>query len=113
MNLFFLGVLNFLIEIIQSKQESDPRMTPNPIKNQFILTPSFLDEPLLELKSLAQPGWIINEFSLPNGSRQTRIAAINKRLSQIVVESILAGRRPVSIAGDCLSAIGVLTGLQR
>jgi len=88
-------------------------MTPNPIKNQFILTPSFLDEPLLELKSLVQPGWIINEFSLPNGSRQTRIAAINKRLSQIVVESILAGRRPVSIAGDCLSAIGVLTGLQR
>lgn len=81
--------------------------------NQFILTPLFLDEPLPGLEIIAEPDWIINKPPLPNGDRQTRIISVNRELAHVVAETIAAGKRPVSIAGDCLSAIGVLTGLQR
>ena len=82
------------------------------IKNQFILSPFFLDEPVSGLETLAKPGWIINKPSLPNSDKQTRIAAVDRRIAQIVAGTISAGKRPVSIAGDCVSAIGVLAGLQ-
>jgi arginase len=81
--------------------------------NQFILTPLFLDEPLPGLETIAEPDWIINKPTLLNGDKQTRITAVNRELANVVAETISAGKRPVSIAGDCLSAIGVLTGLQR
>lgn len=83
------------------------------MKDQFILTPFFLDDPVPGLKPLAGPDWIINEPSLPEGGRQARIAAIQAALGRVVAGTMSAGRRPVSIAGDCLSAIGVLAGLQR
>jgi len=79
--------------------------------NQFILTPFFLDEPCPGLKSLAGPNWILNEPPLPNGDKPARIAAVNQRLAQLVSRAVSGGRRPVSIAGDCMSAIGVLAGL--
>lgn len=85
----------------------------NLIHNQFILTPLFLDEPLPELKSLAGPGWIINEPTMPRGDRMSRVSAINEALARHVQEAIASGGRPVSIAGDCLGAIGVLAGLER
>jgi len=81
--------------------------------DQFILTPFFLDDPVPGLKTLAAPEWIINEPSLPEGSRQARIATVQEALARAVAGTMSAGRRPVSIAGDCLSAIGVLAGLQR
>jgi arginase len=80
--------------------------------NTFILTPSFLDQPLPGLKSLARPGWTINEPDLPPGDQTARIAAINVGLARVVARTVAAGRRPVSLAGDCLSAIGVAAGLQ-
>lgn len=81
--------------------------------DQFILTPLFLDEPLPGLETIAEPDWIINKPTLLNGDKQTRITAVNRELANVVAETISAGKRPVSIAGDCLGAIGVLTGLQR
>jgi len=81
--------------------------------NQFILTPLFLDDALPGLETIAEPDWIINQPSLPDGDQQARIIAVNRGLARVVAETIAAGKRPVSIAGDCLSAIGVLTGLQR
>jgi arginase family enzyme len=63
------------------------------------------------LKSLAGPNWILNEPPLPNGDKPARIAAVNQRLAQLVSRAVSGGRRPVSIAGDCMSAIGVLAGL--
>jgi len=83
------------------------------MKDQFILTPFFLDDPVPGLEPLAEPDWIINEPSLPEGNAQARIAAIQAALATLVARTMSAGRRPVSIAGDCLSAIGMLAGLQR
>jgi arginase len=83
-----------------------------PIKNQFILTPLFLNEALPGLERLAKPDWMIIRPSVPNGAKPIQLAAINKRIAHVVAETISAGKRPVSIAGDCVSAIGVLAGLQ-
>lgn len=81
--------------------------------NHFILTPFFLDEALPGLKTVPGKDWTLNEPNLPPGSKQARIAVINRALSRLVADAVAAGRRPVSLAGDCLSAIGVLAGLQK
>lgn len=83
------------------------------MKNRFILSPSFLDEVVPELETLATSDWVINKPSLPGGDKQTRISHINGSIADFVTETIHARKRPVSIAGDCCKAIGVLAGLQR
>jgi arginase len=79
----------------------------------MILSPFFLDEPLPGLESLATPGWKINRPELPSGPKQLRMTAIHRPLAELTAETLHNGERPVSIAGDCCSAIGVLAGLQR
>ena len=81
--------------------------------NQMILTPFFLDEPLPGLEPLAASDWLINRPLLPPGPKQQRMSALHRPLADFVRQSILKGKRPVSIAGDCCAAIGVLAGLQR
>jgi arginase len=82
------------------------------INNQMILTPYFLDEPLHELENLSAPDWIINKPGLPNGEKQHRMSAIHKSLADFTRLAVENGNRPVSIAGDCCTAIGMLAGLQ-
>lgn len=83
------------------------------MQNHFILTPFFLDEPLPELKDLAKPDWEINQPQLPDAAQQTRMSAVHQPLAQKVKRTIEAGKRPVNIAGDCCTSIGVLAGLQK
>jgi arginase len=79
----------------------------------MILSPFFLDEPLPELESLATSGWQINRPELPAGPKQLRLSAIHRPLAELTAATIRKDERPVSIAGDCCTAIGVLAGLQR
>jgi len=83
------------------------------MQNQMILTPFFLDEPLPGLESLAASDWRINKPHLPDGETQQRLSALHKPLADFTQQSILNGKRPISIAGDCCTAIGMLAGLQR
>jgi arginase len=83
------------------------------MQNQFILTPYFLDQPEPDLERLAQPGWKINHAPLPEGSTQARLVALYRPLVDLVTTTAAAGDRPVSIAGDCLTSLAVLAGLQR
>jgi arginase len=83
------------------------------MKNHMILTPFFLDEPLPELENLAAPDWVINKPDLPEGDKQHRMSAIHRPLADFAQQTIENGNRPISIAGDCCTAIGVLAGLQR
>lgn len=82
-------------------------------QNRFIVSPTFLDEPVPELERLAGPGWQINRPPLPHGDHQDRMSAIHRPLAEFVCQAIAAGERPVSLAGDCCTAIGFLAGLQR
>ena len=83
------------------------------MQNQMILTPFFLDEPLPELESLAASDWRINKPLLPDGDKQQRLSALHKPLADFTQQSVLSGKRPISIAGDCCTPIGMLAGLQR
>jgi arginase len=83
------------------------------LRNRFILTPSFMGEALAGLLSSAKPGWFINKPSLPGGDKQFRMATLHRIIADFVLETVGDNQRPVSIAGDCCAAIGVLAGLQR
>jgi arginase len=81
------------------------------MENQKILTPFFLDEPLPGLESLAAPDWLMNKPILPDGDKQPRMSSLHRPLADFTRQSVLNGKRPISIAGDCCAAIGVLAGL--
>ena len=81
--------------------------------DQTILTPFFIDEPLPGFETLMQPGWHLNKPFLPKGEKMARVAVIAAGLASEVAEVVGQGDRPVSIAGDCMSAIGMTAGLQR
>ena len=83
------------------------------MKTKYILTPYFLDQPLHELKELAQPDWIVNERLLPDANKQSRMSILHKEIAKHVSEAITNGEGPISIAGDCCTAIGVMAGLQQ
>jgi len=83
------------------------------MKNQMILTPFFLDESLPELENLAAPDWSINKPELPDGDKQHRMSAIHRPLADLVRQATEKGDRPISIAGDCCSTIGMLAGMQQ
>ena len=82
------------------------------MKTQYILTPYFLDQRLDGLDKLAQPDWIINEKRLPDSNSQSRMSVLHKGLAKNVSKAIEDGLVPVSIAGDCCTAIGVMAGIQ-
>jgi len=83
------------------------------MRNRFILTPFFLDEPSPELEELAQPDWHVNKPVLPDGGKQQRMSALHRPISAYVTNALQQGDRPVSIAGDCCTTLGVLAGLQQ
>jgi hypothetical protein len=65
-----------------------------PIKNQFTLTPLFLNEPLPGLETLAKPDWILNRLSVPNSAKPAQLAAINERIAHLVAsKNIIAPER--------------------
>ncbi len=82
-------------------------------KIQFILTPYFLDQRLAGLEDLYQSGWEINQASPTKNLTITRIAEIHAGLAALVERAINAGSLPVSIAGDCCTALGMLAGIVR
>jgi arginase len=83
------------------------------MRNRFILTPFALDEPSFEMEALVQPDWKVNKPALPRGDKQRRISALHQPLAQFVTKTVLHGGRPVSLAGDCCTSLGVLAGLQQ
>ncbi len=83
------------------------------MNNQFILTPYILDQPRPGLESFVEPGWQIIKPTLPIGDTQQRMIALFRPLASHVAQAASQGDCPISLAGDCCSAIGVLTGLQQ
>jgi len=83
------------------------------MKNKFIVTPFILDQPVPDLETLIQADRILNKPVLSEATSQQRMSQIHQPLAHLVADAIAAGERPVSIAGDCCTTIGVLAGLQR
>jgi len=83
------------------------------VNNHFILTPFFLDEPVPGLLPIAKSDWELNEPILTGEDKQQRMTLIHKPLATAVSNTIQSGKRPISIAGDCCTTIGVVAGLQQ
>ncbi len=83
------------------------------MNNDIILTPYFLDSKSPGLKPLRKANWQINEPTLQPGTKQERMVSLYRPLASMVSDSLKQGRRPISIAGDCCTSIGVLAGLQQ
>jgi arginase len=81
--------------------------------NRYLLTPSFIGDPVPGLLPLAEAGWQVNDPSLPQGPPEVRMSILHGSIAGFVATAISEGTRPVSVAGDCCSAIGVHAGLQR
>ncbi len=82
------------------------------MSNNFILTPFFLDEPMPGLEKLFEPGWKLNKPMLKTSDMQERMIELYRPLRDLVAEVVIAGNRPVSIAGDCCTSLPFLAGLQ-
>ncbi len=81
--------------------------------NRMILTPFFLDQPLPDMKSLSGDDWWLVEPALEGDDVQERMITLYRPLAQAVQKAVTNGQRPVSMAGDCCTTIGVLAGLQQ
>jgi len=81
--------------------------------DRFILTPYSLVEPLPALQTFSQPDWHLNLRELPESAQQVGMSMLHESLASKVAEALRSGDRPVSIAGDCCSVIGVAAGMQR
>jgi len=83
------------------------------MRNHFIVSPFLLDAELPLLEHFAQPDWLLNKPFFEDHDRFTRMSHINDAIAQFVTSTCNRGERPISIAGDCCTNIGVLAGLQR
>ena len=81
--------------------------------DRFILTPSFLDQPVPAFLSLARRGDPIIRPPLPPADIQDRLSAIHQPLAAAIATALGEGLRPISFAGDCCSTLAVAAGLQR
>ncbi len=79
----------------------------------YILTPYFLDSPLPGLEALKGWDWVINRQQLPEDTQLERMSVLHRFLADSVESVASRGLLPVSLAGDCCTAIPFLAGLRR
>lgn len=83
------------------------------MENHYIVTPYYIDVEAPNLENYAQNGWQLNTVDLPDSDPQGKASAVHKPLADMVEAAARAGKRPISIAGDCCATIPVMAGLQR
>lgn len=81
--------------------------------DQYILTPYFLKERSTGLDLLSGLDWQLNHVEALADDPLVGLSVLHEALAGRVAECLRAGHRPVSVAGDCCSAIGVAAGLHR
>jgi arginase len=83
-----------------------------PMTDQMILTPYFMDQLVPQMQPLLAPGWLLVQPAATDDLHE-QIKANTADLADTVAGALKLGERPVSIAGDCMSPIGMLAGLTR
>ena len=77
-----------------------------------IQVPYHLDEYLPDLEVPLPPGMVINP-GLPAGDVWDRLGALYSPVAAAVAGEAGTGGRPVVLSGDCMTALGTVSGLQR
>jgi arginase len=81
--------------------------------DRFLLTPFVIDQGSPGHLRLRTPGAWVNQPTFFDARPTSRIQAVHAPLAQAVQNSLQAGQRPVSVAGDCCAVLPVIAGLQR
>ncbi len=81
--------------------------------DRWICSPYFIAVPEPGLADGAAPQWIVNSPELSGDDPMARMGVLYGELATRVAAALAAGERPVSLAGDCLSSLGMVAGLQR
>jgi arginase len=81
--------------------------------DRCLLTPFLLDRADPGLLALGRDGWEANQAAPGEGALPERMAAIEEPLARHFQDCLERGDRPISVAGDCLSVLGVVAGYQR
>jgi len=83
-------------------------------ENHYILSPFYFEKHIPNLLNFQKESWELNNPDLPtNEDVQGQTISVHIPLADKVEASLKAGKRPVSIAGDCCATIPVMAGLQR
>lgn len=84
------------------------------MRNQTIVTPFFMDQLSPQMQVMLAPGWRIVQPELDDDAPlMKKLATINADLASAITATVNSGQRPVSMAGDCVSSLGVMAGLYR
>lgn len=80
----------------------------------YIVTPYFIgDNEELEHLVCDNRDWSLNKPILPDGTARLRMTVLYRELAKIVYDVLNERKLPVSISGDCISSLGVISALQR
>lgn len=77
-----------------------------------IAVPYHLDERLPDLDFPVAPEATV-AVELPDGDPWSRMASLYEAVAAAVAETVRAGARPAVLSGDCTTALGTVSGLQR
>lgn len=83
------------------------------MSDRFFVVPYYMASHRPGVAALAREGWSVLSAEPPPATFMRRVAALHAPTARHVQETVEAGDRPVVIAGDCNSSLGVLAGLQR
>lgn len=79
---------------------------------RWILTPQFFEKPEPVLGEVVPAGATVNgPHTIPDRSADS-MAHVHRPIATFVRETLEAGNRPVSVAGDCCASIPVLAGIR-
>lgn len=81
--------------------------------DRFLITPFVIDQASPGHLRLRTPGAWVNQPTFFDAGKVGRLQAVHASLAQAVHNSMTAGHRPVSVAGDCCAVLPVIAGLQR
>lgn len=78
----------------------------------WLLTPQFFEKPEPTLGEVVPAGTIVNgPHSIPDRSAAS-MARVHQPIAAFTKDTLKAGARPISVAGDCCASIPVLAGIR-
>jgi len=82
------------------------------MKTEWILTPQFFELPEPVLANIVPDGAVVNGPHDIADRSFAALAGVHRPIAEFVNNTVLSGRVPVSVAGDCCAAIPVMAGVQ-
>jgi arginase len=81
--------------------------------DRHLLSPFYIDRLEAGLLDLAGEAWTLSVKPPRADDPLERVTEIVAPIADWTADTLAAGERPVCVAGDCMSALGMLAGLQR